>query len=425
MNQRRKSSHTDARRGERGAALISVLLISMLLLSAGGVLMLTTSMSATASVDAAAEMQAYYAAEAGLQRALNVLRSKDIPAGTMPAGKTSLTFKDVAKNPTLGGWLPSDGPSRDGATTTLVGTNAFSVSVTDPDDQGLIKKLLTILSYEPTRLNVRVTGYGPRRARKVLNMVVYRGGLAGFQAPATVTIIGSDSILPPEPLNFSTGDSGAARYTGNDAAGGSGVSAFAVIIPDVVPTLLGIQKPQQVIGPAVSVLGPTSPIANIPPTPKPEWLESAGAARDFMYGENGLYSRANAENRYFTTKPAVADMSNPKQITFVDGDVNLGAGDQGSGLLVVTGKLTTTGNTNFKGVILVLGAGSVERSGGGNGVISGGIVVAKFDKTSGGFGKPTFTTDGGGTSLLQYDSKAVGEALSAVPGFSVVGVVEK
>ncbi len=420
-----KKRRNGQRQAERGAALISVLLVSMLLLSAGGVLLLTTSMSATAPVDAAAEMQSYYAAEAGLQRTLNVLRSKDLPAGAIPQGQTELTFRDVAKNPTLAGWIPADGPTIGGAQTTLVGTNAFSVAITDPDDTGLVKKLLSILSYQPTRLNIRVTGYGPRRAKKILDMVVVRGGLAGFNAPATITIVGSDQILPPDPLTFSTGDSGAVRYTGNDAAGGAGVSAFAVIIPDVLPTLAGIEKPQQVVGPPLSVLGPSSPIAGIPPTPKPEWLESADNARKFMYGSDGLFDRANKEHRYFTEKPAVADMSNPKQITFVDGDVDLGAGDQGSGLLVVTGKLTTNGNTSFKGVILVLGEGSVERSGGGNGVISGGIVVAKFDKTSGGFEKPTFTTDGGGTSLLQYDSKAVSEAISAIPGFDVAGVVEK
>ena len=420
-----KKRRDGQRQAERGAALISVLLVSMLLLSAGGVLLLTTSMSATAPVDAAAEMQSYYAAEAGLQRTLNVLRSKDLPAGAIPQGQTDLTFRDVAKNPTLAGWIPADGPNIGGAQTTLVGTNAFSVAVTDPDDTGLVKKLLSILSYQPTRLNIRVTGYGPRRAKKILDMVVVRGGLAGFNAPATVTIVGSDQILPPDPLNFSTGNSGAVRYTGNDAAGGSGVSAFAVIVPDVLPTLAGIEKPQQVIGPPVSVLGPTSPIAGIPPTPKPDWLESADNARKFMYGSDGLFARANKEHRYFTTQPAVADMSNPKQITFVDGDVDLGSGNQGSGLLVVTGKLTTHGNTSFKGVILVLGEGSVERSGGGNGTISGGIVVAKFDKTSGGFEKPTFTTNGGGTSLLQYDSKAVSDAVSAIPGFEVAGVVEK
>ena len=414
------------RRAERGAALISVLLVSMLLLSAGGVLLLTTSMTATAPVDATAEMQAYYAAETGLQRTLNILRSKDLPAGAIPQGQKELTFRDVVKNKTLAGWIPADGPKIDGVQTTLIDTNAFSVFITDPGDPGPLKQIDINPTYVPERLVVQVKGYGPRRAKKVLEMIVVRGGLAGFTSPATITIVGSDSLLPPEPLNFSTGDSGSVRYTGNDAAGGSGVSAFAVIIPDVLPTLAGIEKPGQVIGPAISVLGPTSPISGIPPTPKPEWLESADKARDFVYNdEDSLYNRAHKEQRYFTSKPSVTDMSNPKQLTFVDGDVDLGAGDQGSGLLVVTGKLTTHGNTNFKGVILVLGGGSVERSGGGGGVISGGIIVAKFDKTSGGFQRPTFTTDGGGSSLLQYDSKAVSEAMSAIPGFDVAGVVEK
>ncbi|HWT00444.1 MAG TPA: hypothetical protein VN256_09365 [Pyrinomonadaceae bacterium] len=413
------------RHAERGAALISVLLVSMLLLSAGGVLLLTTSMSATSPLEATAEMQAYYAAEAGLQRTLNLIRSKDLPAGAIPQGQTELTFRDVVKNKTLAGWLPADGPKIDNVQTTLVGTNAFSVVVADPGDPGPLKQIDINPTYVPKRLVVQVKGYGPRRAKKVLSMILIRGGLAGFTAPATITIVGSDSLLPPEPLTFSTGNSGAVRYTGNDASGGSGVSAFAVVIPDVLPTIAGIEKPGQVIGPAISVLGPSSPISGIPPTPKPAWLESAEEARKFVYGENGLYDRAHKEQRYFTTKPSIANMSNPKQLTFIDGDVDLGAGDQGSGLLVVTGKLTTHGNTNFKGVILVLGEGSVERSGGGNGTISGGIIVARFDKDSGGFQRPTFTTDGGGSSLLQYDSKAVSEAMSALPGFDVAGVVEK
>ena len=44
---------------ERGAALISVLLISTLLLTAGGALILTTAMTGTGTVDATAEMEAY------------------------------------------------------------------------------------------------------------------------------------------------------------------------------------------------------------------------------------------------------------------------------------------------------------------------------------------------------------------------------
>ncbi|HUQ34324.1 MAG TPA: hypothetical protein VM095_19540 [Pyrinomonadaceae bacterium] len=419
--------HSRDRSDERGVALVAVLLISTLLLTAGGLLLLTTSMSATNTGDAAAEMQAYYTAEAGLQRTLNVMRSRDIPAGTMPAGSTELTFRDFVKNPTLDKWIPFDGPTIDGAKTTLISTNAFSVYITDPDDQNAIVALRKVNinpSYQPARLNIRMIGYGPKRAKKILNMTVARGGLSGFQAPATITLVGSDS-LPHVNLTFDTGDSNSVRYTGNDAAGGAGISAFAVTIPDVIPTLAGIQKTSQVVGPPVSVLGPSSPLAGVPPTPKPEWLESPEAARDFVYGERGLMADAIRQQRYFTTQPDVENMSNPKQITFVDGDVELGAGDQGAGLLVVTGKLLTHGNTSFKGVIYVLGEGVVERKGGGNGVIAGGIVVAKFGKTSGEFEAPTFTTDGGGNSLLQYDSKSVSDAMTAIPGFLVVGVVEK
>jgi hypothetical protein len=412
---------------ERGVALVSVLLISTLLLTAGGLLLLTTSMSATNTGDSAAEMQAYYTAEAGLQRTLNVMRSRDIPAGTMPVGSTEITFHDLVKNPTLDKWIPFDGPTLDGAKTTLLGINAFSVMITDPDDQNPIEALRKINlnpTYQPDRLNIKVTSYGPKRAKKILNMIVLRKGSSNYQAPATITLVGGDAI-PHVNLTFDTGDSAAVRYTGNDAAGGAGISAFAVTIPDILPTLAGIQKAKQVEGPAVSVLGPTSPIAGVPPTPKPEWLETAETARSFVYGENGLYDDANRQHRYFTTKPDVANMSDPKVMTFIDGDVELGAGDQGAGLLVVTGKLLMHGNTSFKGVIYVLGEGVVEREGSGNGVISGGIVVARFGKDSGDFEAPTFTTDGGGDSLLQYDSKAVSDAMKAIPGFAVVGVVEK
>ena len=62
------------RKGERGAALWTSMVTSMLLLGAGSALILTTSMSATNSVDSIAETQAYYAAESGLQESLNVLR---------------------------------------------------------------------------------------------------------------------------------------------------------------------------------------------------------------------------------------------------------------------------------------------------------------------------------------------------------------
>jgi hypothetical protein len=116
--------------------------------------------------------------------------------------------------------------------------------------------------------------------------------------------------------------------------------------------------------------------------------------------------------------------------TFIDnygGDpVELGPGPQGSGLLIVTGELETNGTTDFQGVILVLGAGKITRKGGGEGVIGGAIVIANFDPTDPDddtFGAPNFTTIGGGTSKLLYNSVSVRNALEAT-GFRVLGVRE-
>ncbi|MBD0326244.1 MAG: hypothetical protein ICV68_07430 [Pyrinomonadaceae bacterium] len=82
------------RKGERGAALLTMLMISMLLLSAGGALILTTGMSNTTAIDSTAEVQAYYGAEAGLQVALNALRGNVAPGGGLPNG-TRMGFRSA------------------------------------------------------------------------------------------------------------------------------------------------------------------------------------------------------------------------------------------------------------------------------------------------------------------------------------------
>ena len=67
------------RAGEKGAALVTMLLASILILGAGGALIMTTMMSANNSMNSTAEMQAYYVAESGMQSALNVLRGNSAP----------------------------------------------------------------------------------------------------------------------------------------------------------------------------------------------------------------------------------------------------------------------------------------------------------------------------------------------------------
>src|SRR5919107_1163639 len=106
------------RKSECGAALITVLLVSFLVLGGALTLVLTTSMSTTNAVSATDEMQAYYAAEAGLQEALNVLRGNVAPH---PNDGTKMNFKNAinvgtSNNPSSGvpqlsRWLVYNYPS--------------------------------------------------------------------------------------------------------------------------------------------------------------------------------------------------------------------------------------------------------------------------------------------------------------------------
>jgi len=76
------------------------------------------------------------------------------------------------------------------------------------------------------------------------------------------------------------------------------------------------------------------------------------------------------------------------------------------------------GNTDFKGIIMVLGEGKLIREGGGNGDIFGGVTIAAFNRTSGGFTSPTFHTDGGGNSTIQYDSSALNMGIGSANNVS-------
>ena len=102
------------RAGERGAALITMLLVSVLLLGAGGALVMSTMMSANNAIGSTPEMQAYYVAESGMQSALNVLRgnTKPLVVDTDRMSFRTAIIPDISNGPgnagalRLAGWLP-------------------------------------------------------------------------------------------------------------------------------------------------------------------------------------------------------------------------------------------------------------------------------------------------------------------------------
>ncbi|HKR13498.1 MAG TPA: hypothetical protein VJT15_15645 [Pyrinomonadaceae bacterium] len=403
---------------ERGAALLTVLLLSSLLLAAGSTLLLVTSLSSRTAIDSTAEMQAYYAAEGGLQATLDVLRGNVSANASMPNGskisfRNALTLSasnlpsDTSTSPRLSGWLSYDytpsgapRPDRVSLTSSYSPQNgmAFSVELADPDN--------TPAASEPTRLRLRVTGYGPKGSLKKLELVVSRSNF-DFEPVATIMMRSSEDGTP---VTFSTGNSAAKDYSGHDHGGSA----------TVLPTFgsnSGADMAIQIDASNKNTVA--NPIAeNINITRLPSWLQNANKARAFLTAQK---ANAASQGRYFTSFSGNSGSSASPQFTYVDGDCSLGGG---AGLLIVTGNLTMSGNPSFEGLILVLGEGEVHRNGGGNGNIYGSITVAKFSKNgNGGFLAPSFTTNGGGNSTIQYDSTAVRKALN-VSGPLVMGVRE-
>src|SRR6185369_5924153 len=127
MSKHKLTPFFEKRAGERGAALITAVLLSLLLLAAGGVLILTSTMTGVTARDSTAEMQAYYAAEAGVAKTLEVLRGN---VQSSPAG-TKATFRNVVCSPSL--WTTTAGGYVNVAAD---GSSRFQItSILDPDNQ--------------------------------------------------------------------------------------------------------------------------------------------------------------------------------------------------------------------------------------------------------------------------------------------------
>ena len=413
----------NSRHNERGAALITAVLLSMLLLAAAGTLILTTAMSGITAMDSVAEMQAYYAAEAGVSRTLEVLRGNVI---SNPAG-TRATFHNVACSKTL--WTATSGNNVNVAAD---GSSAFRVTeIVDLDD--LTGSKCIDATYKPERLRIQVTGVGPKFAQKKMEVVISRYTL-NYPVEAVVTLPNTSG----NPITFDLGGSNVTSTSGADAAGGGGqpISAYAVDNGDynttnnVIDGCLPDGSNCSGSGPNVD---PPDPLV-LTNTNRPSFLATVETAREFLYGSEGMKQAAINQGRYFTSgADAIASTlglgaTHPDgAFTFVDGDLVLGPGNPtGQGTLIVTGTLTLNGNFNYNGVIMVLGAGTVLRSGGGHGNIYGALFVAKFAATGSStdtFQAPVFNTSGGGTANIQYHSTEIDRAKS-VGGHAVLGVKE-
>jgi len=264
-----------------------------------------------------------------------------------------------------------------------------------------------VTSPDPKRLLLKSYGFGPQGAEKRLELMISRANLE-FESPAGFTVKGPDDCSG---VSFDSGSSGAKWYSGVDHAGVEPQRpAFAVSLCDKDSVNAGIVKHDTVVDPEIGLLGDDDTTPGTVETPS--FLDSADKARAYL---QGLQDKAKSLGRYYSGPKTITDSINSGKFTFVEGDCTL---NSGSGFLVVTGTLTLQGNPDFRGVILVLGEGKLIRNGGGNGDIFGGITMAAFNRTSGGFTTPTFHTNGGGNSTIQYDSSAVNMGIASANNVS-------
>ncbi|HZG52161.1 MAG TPA: hypothetical protein VEZ40_08490 [Pyrinomonadaceae bacterium] len=304
---------------------------------------------------------------------------------------------------------------------------------------------VTITAPEPRRIIVSSVGYGPRGARKHLEMTLDNFNFA-IRPPAPICIRGSDN--PNETMTFNLGNSAASEYLGVDASGQQPTApAVAITLHDWNSAVTAINGTNGTVSqPKLAILDHTippsmvphpnpvpmpwvspSPVPPEPPPPAvtPDFLRTAQEARRFLYGENGnggLRATARGRNRYFTSFNGIAGDYATGGFTFVDGNCEL---DGGGGLLVVTGNLVLKGNDDFRGIIMVMGNGNVSRSGSGNGNVYGSWIVARFNLNGAGdFLAPSFNANGGGTGRFQFDWEAIVNANRGV-GMSVIGITER
>lgn len=314
--------------------------------------------------------------------------------------------------------LDSDTYELMGSQTTLTEADTVTIDGRDYEEIPLVLNSFKTISAtttqaEPLRLMLRSVGYGPRGSQKTLEVFIRKNLFDGLTAPATLTLVGGSSGF-----SFNAGQSQNVTYSGID------VNNPSIVLPPIGTTN------NSNLAAVIANLEGSSNKADIYGTPSnvsgemPAWLKSPQALERTVAA---LEEKARASGRYYTngqTPAGFGNVSTATGVTFVNGNVSLN--QDGGGILVVTGKLTLHGNFSFEGLIIVIGAGGVDRTGGGNGSLRGNVVIAPYNRNSIGsdFGTPLYDISGGGNSEMRYNSSSVGNGQEALSNF-VLGVAEK
>ena len=376
-------------KNERGVVLVISLMILTLLVGAGVGAIVSTQTDLKTSGNLKTRAEAFYIANAGIHHGWQELDDGD---GTND-------FADV---------FDATG------TTTLFSNTSFgngSYTATAVGVPGSI----------PNRIKVTSTGCLPagNPCPSGNSKAVIEAQLELFDIgplPGAITLVGSGAI-------FTGGNSSSKLLSGDEASGcGTEPSQPVIAVTDVasetdVQTAVNDSKPSTYVtsfaGGVVDDIVASGVVGNINST--------YGFDYTNVNDLKDLVDRIekSADSVVASGGSASLGTSEAPQIVVVNGDFEMKGGDSGVGILVVKGTLKLKGNPSYEGVILAIGAGNIQRSGGGSGEIKGGIIVANIVGPDGDYGTaddvigfPSLTTTGGGNSEILYCSTVVDQNFS-------------
>lgn len=344
--------------------------------------------------------QAFYLAEAGIEQARELLRSRIASGSTISAQLLLLRGVDgiLVDSTNINNFTTTDDVLF--INTTTVGNGNFRVYLTNDLSDG-------VTSTTDTNSQVTLTsfGAGPDNSRAVVQATVLRVPIPNL--PGAIT-------MPGPNVTFRAGNSNASE------ANGYGYPAIAVnSTTSRTSAIDGIPENRRDNYQGLGYDGTTNPkTPSVVNMTFPDPWGNLTQLQTLYQSLKGMADFNSPSNPGFT----LGTQLDPKLVV-IDGDYTVPGGTTGAGILLVTGNLIFNGNIDYNGIILVIGKGSLTRTGAGNGNITGGVFVANIAGPDGNinttadnlWGNPTWDTSGGGTSDIDKVLSSENNALQLLP----------
>jgi Tfp pilus assembly protein PilX len=390
---------------QRGIALITAILMLVVLSVLGIIAVNVTTIGAKITGNTRTSRQAFYMAEAGIDNAREVLR-KHIAENwaSYPENQRLSKELDLYKrgdgtlpdSSNVANFLPTDLPF---INSTTMGNGSYKVYLTNDNSSDGID---IVTSTTDTNFHVTLTsfGYGPDNSRAIIQVTVLRVPIPNL--PGAI-------CLPGPNVNFFPSDSNAVTVEG-DAYPAIAVN-YSSSETEVREALLG---PPDRSSKYTGEGGTPSVVTKTFPDP---WGD-LNKLQTLYQNLKNIADFNDISQSGFT----LGSTSDPKLVV-IDNDFTVPGGTVGAGILLVTGELIFEGNFDYDGMILVVGRGSIRRSGAGNGVINGGVYVANIEgpdesinaTSDNTWGPPTWDTRGGGNSDIVKSAVLENTQLQKLP----------